>query len=212
MIIGLAVVWDDGAVVFAATGWSQRGLRRMITKQQYRKLMKEYQATGNVTNSALKAAMSRPTARKYVTAAQPPQELQAKHGWRMRKDPLVEIWPQAEKLLVEAPDLEAKALFEHLWERSPWAVQEKHLRTFQRRVKLWRLAHGADQEVFFPQDWEAGRALQLDWTNADELGVTIAGEPYAHLLCHCVLPHSNWEWATRCRSESLLSLSGLECG
>ena len=90
-IIGLAVVWDDGAVVLAATGWSRRELRRMITKQQYRKLMNEYQATGNVTNSALKAAMSRPTARKYVTAAQPPQELQAKHGWRTRQDPLVEI-------------------------------------------------------------------------------------------------------------------------
>jgi len=25
-------------------------------------------------------------------------------------------------------------------------------------------------------------------------------------LCHVVLPYSNWEWATRCRSESLLSL------
>ena len=87
----------------------------------------------------------------------------------------------------------------------PWAVQEKHLRTFQRRVKLWRLAHGPDKEVFFPQDWEAGRAMQLDWTNANELAVTIAGRPYDHLLCHCVLPHSNWEWATRCLSESLLS-------
>jgi len=212
-IISLAVVWDDGAVVLAGTGRSGRELLRMITKQQYRKLMNEYQATDNVTNSALKAAMSRPTARKYVTAAQPPQELQAKHNWRTRKDPLVEIWPQAEAMLAEAPDLEAKTLFEHLWERSPWAVQEKHLRTFQRRVKLWRLAHGADLEVFFAQDWEAGRALQLDWTNADELGITIAGEPYAHLLCHCVLPHSNWEWATRCRSESLLSLrQGLQAG
>ena len=175
--------------------------------------MKEYQATGNVTNRALQAAMSRPTARKHVTAAQPPQELQTKHHWRTRQDPLVEIWPQAEALLAEAPELEAKALFEHLWERSPWAVQAKHLRTFQRRVQRWRLAHGADREVFFPQDWEAGRALQLDWTNADELGITITGEPYAHLLCHCVLPHSNWEWATRCRSESLLSLrQGLQAG
>ena len=74
-MIGLAVVWDDGAVVFAATGWSRRGLLRMITKQQYRKLMNEYQVTGNVMNSAMKSAMSRPTARKYVAAAQPPEEL-----------------------------------------------------------------------------------------------------------------------------------------
>ena len=178
----------------------------MITKQQYRRLMSEYQETGNVTVSAMKADLSRPTARKYLEASQPPSELQAKHTWRTRPDPLVEIWPQAEAMLVEAPDLEAKTLFEHLWERSPWAVQEKHLRTFQRRVKLWRLQYGPDKEVFFPQDWEAGRAMQLDWTNANELAITIIGQPYEHLLCHCVLPHSNWEWATLSLSESLLSL------
>ena len=178
----------------------------MITKQQYRKLMNEYQDTGNVTNSAMKADLSRPTARKYLAAAQPPEELQAKHTWRTREDPLEELWPKAKAMLTEAPELEAKALFEYLLERSPGAAAEKHLRTFQRRVKLWRLAHGPDQEVFFPQDWEAGRAMQLDWTNADELAVTIAGQPFEHLLCHCVLPHSNWQWATRCRSESLLSL------
>jgi hypothetical protein len=177
----------------------------MITKQQYRKLMNEYLETENVSDSAMKAGMSRPTARKYLKATQPPHELQAKHTWRTREDPLVEIWPQAQKMLEEAPDLEAKALFEYLWERWPWAVQEKHLRTFQRRVKMWRLQHGPDKEVFFPQDWEAGRAMQMDWTNANELAVTIGGQPYEHLLCHCVLPHSNWEWASCCFSESLLS-------
>jgi hypothetical protein len=181
------------------------GELRMITKQQYRKLMSEHQKTGNVTISALRADVSRPTARKYLEGCQPPQEMQAKHTWRTREDPLEEIWPQAQVMLEEAPDLEAKALFEYLWERSPWAVEEKHLRTFQRRVKLWRLQYGPDQEVFFPQDWEAGRAMQLDWTNANELAVTIGGRPYEHLLCHCVLPHSNWEWATCCLSESLLS-------
>jgi hypothetical protein len=113
----------------------------MITKQQYRKVMSEYQATGNVTNSAMKAGMSRRIARKYLQAGQPPQELQAKHTWRTREDPLVEIWPQAQATLEEAPDLEAKALFEYLWERSPEAVQEKHLRTLQRRVSCgdWRM-------------------------------------------------------------------------
>jgi hypothetical protein len=178
----------------------------MITKQQYRRLMSEYQATGNVTRSAQLADLSRPTARKYLNAGKPPQQLQAKHTWRTRKDPLTEIWPMAERLLDEAPELEAKALFEHLQLRAPGKVDDHHLRTFQRRVKQWRLLHGPDKEVFFPQDWEPGRAMQLDWTHATELGVTIAGTPYAHLLCHAVLPHSNWEWATRCQSESLLSL------
>ncbi len=108
----------------------------MITKQQYRKLMSEYQETGNVSDSAMKAGMSRPTARKYLEAAQPPEELQAKHTWRTREDPLEKIWPHAEVMLAEAPDWEAKALFEFLWERWPEAVQERNLRTFQRRVKL----------------------------------------------------------------------------
>jgi hypothetical protein len=36
---------------------------------------------------------------------------------------------------------------------------------------------------------------------------------YEHLFCHTVLPYSNWEWVTGCRSESLLSLrQGLQEG
>lgn len=153
----------------------------------------------------MKAAMSRPTARKYLDAGKPPAELQAKHTWRTREDPLIAIWPQAQKMLEEVPELEAKLLFEYLCERADGAVQESHLRTFQRRVKVWRLQHGPDKEVFFAQDWEAGRAMQLDWTDANELAVTIGGARYEHRLCHSVLPHSNWEWASCCLSESLLS-------
>lgn len=48
--------------------------------------------------------------------------------------------------------------------------------------------------------------MQMGWTHATELGVIINNTPHAHLLCHVVLPHSNWECATRCQSESLLSL------
>ena len=149
-------------MVLAETGWSRTGLLPMITKQQYRKLMSEYQQTGNVTVSAMKADVSRPTARKYLDAVQPPNELQAKHTWRTREDSLVEIWPQAMVMLEEAPDLEAKALFEYLWERSPWAAQEKHLRTFQRRVKLWRLRNGPDREVFFRRTGRRGE--RCSWT------------------------------------------------
>ena len=55
-----------------------------------------------------------------------------------------------------------------------------------------------------------GQLLPLDWTYARELQVTIQGEALDHRFCHCVLPYSDWEWATRCISESFLSLvSGL---
>jgi hypothetical protein len=181
----------------------------MIAKQQYHRLMKEYQSTENVTSSAMKADISRPTARKYLEAQQPPDRLQVKHTWRTRTDPLAAIWPQAEAMLKQAPELEAKTLLEYFTGREPWNLCERHLRTLQRRVAQWRLQNGPDKEVFFAQDRVAGKAMQLDWTHALELGVTIGGQPYDHLLCHVVLPYSNWEWATRCRSESLLSLSGL---
>jgi transposase len=179
----------------------------MITKQQYHRLMNEHQAHGNITVSALNADTSRPTARKYVRAGKTPAELQAKHTWRTRPDPVSGIWPQAEVMLTAAPELEAKTLFEHLIVKYPEAaIGEEHLRTFQRRVQQWHLRHGPDQEVFFPQDRSPGRALQLDWTHASELGITIGGQRYDHLLCHTVLPYSDWQWATRCQSESLLSL------
>jgi len=185
----------------------------MINNQQYRRLMKEYQQTANLTVSAMKADVSRPTARKYLNANQTPAQLQEKHHWRTRPDPLEKVWDEAMTMLDDAPELEGKTLFEYLLDRHPADLQPVHLRTFQRRVKQWRLQHGPDKEVMFPQNWAPGLAMQLDWTNANELGVRINGLPYEHLLCHLVLPFSNWQWATRCQSESLLSLRhGLQEG
>ena len=142
----------------------------MITKQQYHRLMNEHQAHGNISVSALKADTSRPTARKYVRAGKSPAQLQAKHTWRTRSDPVSGIWPQAQAMLEAAPELEAKALFDHLLlsEQDCGEVQEQHLRTFQRRVLQWRLQQGPDKEVFFQQDRSPGQAVQLDWTHATE--------------------------------------------
>ncbi len=180
----------------------------MIAKKQYQRLMSEYEKTGIIVVSAMKADVHPQTARKYVAAVQPPEELQAKHTWRTRPDPVAAIWEQAEQMLLAAPELEAKELFEYLCGLAgPDAgVQGLALRTFQRRVLAWRLQHGQDKEMFFAQEHLPGKVMQLDWTNANELGITIAGRPLEHLLCHAVLTYSNWEWASRCQSESLLSL------
>jgi len=183
----------------------------MINLKQYRRLLREHAQRKNMSLSALKAGVDRKTARKYLQAQQPPQQLQKPHTWRTRADPLLKIWSQAEQMLSDAPELEAKSLFEFLLSRPGSELQSKHMRTFQRRVRTWRATHGPEQEVYFPQRQTPGLALQLDWTNANELGITVGGEALDHLLCHCVLPYSNWEWATRCQSESFLSLvSGLQ--
>ena len=78
-------------------------------------------------------------------------------------------------------------------------VKRDELARYERQVGEW------EREVFFDQEHEPGAVIQMDWTHMDMLGITIAGHAYRHLLCHAVLPYSNWEWATRCQSESLLS-------
>jgi len=183
----------------------------MITQQQYRRLMSEYEKTGKITVSAMKADMDRHTARKYIEAGQCPAQLQVKHTWRTRPDPLARIWDEVTRMLREAPELESKTLFEHFLARPGSGLEPGHMRTFYRRVRHWRATQGPEREVFFAQERQPGQLLQLDWTYARELRVTIQGQLLDHLFCHCVLPYSDWQWATRCVSESFLSLvSGLQ--
>jgi len=183
----------------------------MITNQQYRRLMSEYAKTGKITVSALKADVDRQTARKYIQAAQGPRRLQAQHTWRTRSDPLEKVWPEVRAMLWHAPELEAKTLFDYFRVRPQSGLDERHLRTFFRRVRHWRATEGPEREVFFAQEHHPGALLQLDWTHAQALRVRIQGEELDHLFCHCVLTYSNWQWATRCLSESFLSLvSGLQ--
>lgn len=176
----------------------------MITEHQYQRLMKHYAKRGVQSTAAMKAGMHRQTAAKYLGLGHGP--VPEKRRGRRRPDPLAEIWPAAERWLWDAPELEAKALFEHLLGRQEAPEAQRALRTFQRRVLAWRRAQGAPKEVFFPQVREPGASLQVDWTSASGLGVVIGGSRWEGLLCHAVLPYSNWEWAIPCRSESMLSL------
>jgi transposase len=157
----------------------------------------------------MKAGMSRNTARKYLRQNDVTEQRRVPHTWRTREDPLAAIWPRALDMLRQAPELEAKALFEHLAQEDQ--VKPSLLRTFQRRVKAWRLKEGPDKEVFFTQDVQPGEALAIDWTDMKPLGIMIQGKVLDHKLFHAVLPYSNWEWAVRAQSESVLSLrSGLK--
>jgi transposase len=159
----------------------------------------------------MKAGVSRNTARKYLRQVDPSKQEKQPHDWRTRRDPLSGIWSAARGMLEAAPELEAKALLEHLSERVEGGIGGKVLRTFQRRVRQWRLEHGKEKEVFFSQEARPGAVLAVDWTDMRDLGVSICGVPLDHLMFHAVLPYSNWQWAVRCRSESLLSIrSGLK--
>lgn len=178
----------------------------VTTDAQVRKLMEELKKHGKVGLAGMRAGMSRNTASKYRKLGKLPSELKKPRTWRTRQDPFEEDWEEIAEKLKEAPELEAKALFEHLMEAKPGKYEPGHLRTFQRRVKQWQAQYGPAKELFFEQAHRPGEAMQTDFTWATVLGVTIAGEPFPHMLCHPVLPYSNWEWATVCRSESMMAL------
>lgn len=174
--------------------------------RKVRKLMEEYQKTGKLVKACLRADLDPKTGRKYLRAGKLPSQMQVEHRWRTRPDAFERDWPEIRAMLADAPELEAKILFEWLCERHPGSYQEGQLRTFQRRVRQWRALEGPPKEVYFPQQHEPGVRLETDFTWMNHLGVTIDGEAFAHLLCHSVLSYSNWEWAVVCHSESMLAL------
>ena len=179
----------------------------MVTDQQVRKLMKELSEGKGIGVAASKAAMHRETGRKYRDAGKLPSEMKPERTWRTRPDPFAEDWADLELMLEDAPELEAKALFEYLREEmQPGRYKGGQLRTFQRRVGEWRALNGPGKEVFFPQVHRPGQLSQTDFTWLNELEVTIGGEGVELLFCHVVLVYSNWEWGTLCRSESLAAL------
>ncbi len=184
-----------------------------VTDAQVRKMNEEYSKHNNLTLAAIKAGMDRKTARKYRDAGATPSQLKAPRTWRTRKDPFEGDWPKIQLMLEAAPELEAKTVFEHLLENSEVTYHPGQLRTLQRRVRDWRARAGPPKEVFFPQNHVPGEAAQTDFTWAKELQITIAGQPFPHMLCHLILPYSNWEWATICFSESMAALrDGVQAG
>ena len=89
----------------------------------------------------------------------------------------------------------------------PGGLRDGQIRTLQRRIKLWRVTEGPGQEVYFGQKHVPGRLCASDFTHMTELGITLAGQTFEHLVYHFVLTYSNWETGTICYSESLESLS-----
>lgn len=178
----------------------------MISLQQYRKVMKQYQESGTISAAAAGAGVDRKTAAKYVRGAPGPEEARPERHWRTHADAFAEVWPEVEGWLRQEPALTAKGAFAGLCRKYPGRFQGGQLRSLQRRLAVWKREHGPEPEVVFPQEHRPGERWQLDWCDASELLVRVQGEPLKHKLAHVVLPYSNWEWATLCRSESFASL------
>lgn len=179
----------------------------MVTDVQVRKLMDELSKHGNMGVAAVRAGMDRGTARRWRDSGRLPSETRTPRTYRTRQDPFEDDWDDVVAMLTDAPELEAKSLFEWLQGEHPERYVPGQLRTLQRRIKRWRAQHGPEKVVFFAQQHVPGEAAQTDFTHGTELEITICGVPFPHLIGHFVLPHSNWEWPTLCRSESYSALS-----
>jgi hypothetical protein len=179
----------------------------MVTDVQVKTLWDWLRKGKPLALAAEKARMDRKTASKYRRDQTLPSQMRAERSWRTRPDPFVEVWPEVKELLASQPGLEAKTIFDWLQQEHPGKFPDGQLRSFQRHVKRWRATEGPPCEVFFPQEHDPGELSSSDFTHMDDLEITIAGQPFSHMLYHFVLTYSNWETATICFSESFESLS-----
>jgi hypothetical protein len=179
----------------------------MVTDEQVRRLRKLSNTEKNQEIAAAKAGMDPTTARRYLRLERLPSELKKERLWRTREDPFGQVWGAVQEQIEESPGLEAKTLFEWLQREHPGQFSDGQIRTLQRRIKLWRVTEGPAQEVYFGQVHVPGRLCASDFTHMTELGITLTGQTFEHLVYHFVLTYSNWETGTICYSESLESLS-----
>jgi len=151
--------------------------------------------------------MDEKTGRKYRDSGELPSVRNSPRNWRTRLDPFAEVWPEVQERLEAEPRLRAVTLFDWLHDRYPGRFSESQRRTFERRVRRWRACHGRGQEVMFPQVHDPGGLGASDFTSMNALRVTIASQPFDHMLYHFTLTYSNWESVTVCFSESFEALS-----
>jgi hypothetical protein len=161
--------------------------------------------------AAARAGMSERTARKYEHTGKLPSQLKGSHDWNTRQNPFEEEWPWVVSQLERDPALQGATLFALLCERHPGRYQSTQVRTLQRHIARWRALYGPEQEVIFEQRHTPGERGQSDFTHMDDLLITLAGQPFSHLLYHFVLTYSNVEAVRICFSESFEALAeGLE--
>ncbi len=181
----------------------------MVTDSQVRLLRQKLMEGKRQIAAAAVAGMSERTARTWKDGLLPSAS-KAPRGWRTRPDPFGEVWEtELVPLLLRDEERipEARTLLAELEKKQTGRFSEGQIRTLQRRMRDWRALHGPEREVMFPQEHVPGRECALDFTRCRDLGVTIRGEQFDHLLFEFVLSFSGWTWACLAFSETFEALS-----
>jgi hypothetical protein len=182
----------------------------MVTDGQVRVLRRKLLMEGKTQEAAAAGAGMSVRSARHWQAGPYPSQARKPHLWRTRPDPFAGVFDSDIAPLLAADErrlLEGRTLLGELDRRHPGCFSVSQLRTLQRRIREWRALHGPEQEVYFPQDHRPGREAAFDFTNCNDLGVTIGGEPFAHLLFELALSYSGWRWQMVAASESFEALA-----
>ena len=180
----------------------------MVTDAQVRLLRKKMAEGKTMAAASAAAGMSERSAYQWKQGVLP-SETKGPRTWRTRPDPFADVWEsEIVPLLVADSEgvLEATTVIGELRRRHGDTYGAWQLRTLQRRMHEWRTLHGPGKEVMFEQQHPPGREGAFDFTDATELGVTIAGQLFAHLLFQFILTFSKWRWVGLAFSESFEAL------
>jgi len=180
----------------------------MVTDAQVRLLRKKMSEGKTIATAAAAAGMSERSAYAWKAGALP-SETREPRSWRTRPDPFDAVWESEVVPLLRADAdgiLEATTVLDELRRRHGEVYGPRQLRTMQRRMQQWRAEQGPGKEVMFEQVHPPGREGAFDFTDATELGVTIAGQVFAHLLFEFVLSFSKWRWVGLALSETFEAL------
>jgi hypothetical protein len=185
----------------------------MLTDVRASKMFLLLHENESVTRVSRKLKMSAKTIRKYRTTDRLPSQIERPaRRYRTRVDPLAAFWSEIAALLEHDSRLKPYAILDWLKQKynpSEGAprVTDSIRRTLERRVGRWKLQHGVEQEVKFPQVHHAGDVLAFDFVGLNSLQITIGRKPFEHMLFHAVFTYSNWEYVHLCHSESFEALS-----
>ena len=142
--------------------------------------------------SAAKAGLSERTGRRIENRRTQIQARKIVH-WKTRTNLLDDVWDtELVPLLEQTPHLLPLTLLESLQEKYPEQYPDSLLRTLQRRVKTWKSLNGEAKTLIFRQAHVPGRQSLSDFTQLKGVEITIAGEPFKHLLYHFRLAFSGW--------------------
>jgi hypothetical protein len=154
-----------------------------ITDQQVRWYMQSRKDGYGQATAAARAGFSGSTARRIDKNPMQPSQRDRVRRYRTRSDPVADVWQtELVPLLEQVPSLRATSLLKEPQRLHPGRYPDRLLRSVRRRAAHWRATEGLECELISRQEHPPGRQALSNFTDGGGLSISIAGEPFGHLL------------------------------